>query len=132
MAVRSPAASNFGLSSAPSSTACRSPRGLMVTQRSHMGSSRTADGRLVAGRSFSTPGAWRKYSAEPAHHAEEAGLLGRVVAEDARKLRRDRAGALLLDAAHGHAHVLGFDDDRDAARLQHIIDGADDLGRHAL
>ena len=41
-------------------------------------------------------------------------------------------GALLLHAAHGHAHVLGLDDHGDAARLQGLVDGADDLGRHGL
>src|SRR3546814_19579081 len=56
-----------------------------------------------------------------ADEAEEAGLVARIRLEVAGKGRGERGRPLLLDAAHGHAHVFGLDHHRDAARLQRFI-----------
>src|SRR5262249_40627475 len=66
-------------------------------------------------------------TARVAHQLEEAHLLVGIVAEDAAKLRRYRRDALLLHAPHGHAHMLRLDHDRDAARLQVLVDRRQDL-----
>ena len=43
-----------------------------------------------------------------------------------------RRGVLLLDAAHHHAQVAGFNDDAYALRLDDLLDGLGDLCGHAL
>src|SRR5262245_31139466 len=58
---------------------------------------------------------------------EEPHLLRRIVAEDAGELIGDGRSALLHDAAHGHAQMLGFEHHRRAARTQMLFDGTDDL-----
>src|SRR5580700_10239492 len=60
------------------------------------------------------------------------GPRGGVVAEETSYRRGHGEGARLLDAAHGHAQVLGLDDDEDAPRREDLLDGVGDLGRHAL
>ena len=59
-----------------------------------------------------------------------AGLVG--LQEDAREGRCRGDGVGFLDAAHGHAGVHRLDDDRDAERLQGILDAVADLLRQAL
>src|SRR5690606_8356652 len=61
-----------------------------------------------------------------AHQIEEAGLLLEILAQCAGEGAGQGGGALLADTAHGHAHVLGFDQHGDAARLQHLLDGRSD------
>ena len=39
---------------------------------------------------------------------------------------------LLLDAAHLHAHVLGFDDNHDAQGMKGLLNALLDLERHAF
>ena len=41
-------------------------------------------------------------------------------------------GVLLLDAAHHHAQMPGFDDDADALRFDGVLDGLGDLRGQAL
>jgi hypothetical protein len=53
-----------------------------------------------------------------------------VLSESAEHVRSDHGHFSLVDAARCHALVLGFDDDRDAVRLEHFIDGICDLSGH--
>src|SRR5262245_29505158 len=62
----------------------------------------------------------------------EAQLLGRIRLEASREASRDRRDAALLDAAHGHAHVLGFHHHGEAAGLQMIVHRGHDLGGQVL
>ena len=56
----------------------------------------------------------------------------RVRLERACKGRGNRCRALLLDAAHRHAHVLGLDHHRHAARMQGVVDRMGDLRGHGF
>src|SRR5262245_1535914 len=57
---------------------------------------------------------------DPAQQSDEANLVVRVVAEAAGEVRRDGRGARLLHPAHRHAHVLGLEHHRHAARTQDL------------
>ncbi len=61
-------------------------------------------------------------------------LLARAVVgeEDAREGRRGGGRLLLLDAAHAHAHVAGFDDHGHAHGLERFLDAVADLHRQPL
>ncbi len=70
-------------------------------------------GRGAAGRAATTAGA--APASGPAPQDEAHGLAaGGGVAQQAAHRARHRTGAGLVDAAHGHAQVLGLDDDEDA------------------
>src|SRR5690349_22453371 len=73
-------------------------------------------------RSVPTPGA----PSEPAQ-AHELGARRAVVAEHAEHGAGDHGDAGLAHPARGHAAVLGLDDDGDAARQEHVVDGVGDL-----
>src|SRR6185369_5853886 len=62
-----------------------------------------------------------------AHQIEEfvAGIL--IVFETAKHRARYRNGMLLFHAAHDHAKMLRFNDYRNAARMNFVIDGFGDL-----
>ena len=62
-----------------------------------------------------------------AHQRHEAHLVFAAVAERSQKPRRHGRDARLGDAADRHAGVLGLEQHRDAARLEHFIDGDRDL-----
>src|SRR3981081_3678195 len=75
---------------------------------------------------------WGWYPAQalargPAHQRNEPHLLGGIIAEQAGELARHRLGTRLFDAPQRHAGVLGLEHDRDAARLEHLVDRGDDL-----
>src|SRR5687767_2072448 len=57
-----------------------------------------------------------------AEQSQEALLLGGIIAEDAAELRGHRDRAVLVDAANGHAEMLGLDHHGDAARLERVVD----------
>src|SRR6185437_8687253 len=57
----------------------------------------------------------------PAQHRHKAHLLVRVVAECAGELCRHGQCARLLHPAQRHAHMLGLDHYRHAARLQDFV-----------
>src|SRR3954447_10811065 len=61
-------------------------------------------------------------------------LLARagVVADAPQQRRGDGARARLLDAAQGHAQVLGLEDDADALAAQLVVEPVRDLGGQAL
>src|SRR5579862_4997104 len=59
-------------------------------------------------------------------------VAGVLLLEDADHGRGDRRGVLLLDAAHHHAEVAGFDDNSHALRGDDVLDGVGDLTREAL
>src|SRR6188508_166986 len=63
------------------------------------------------------------------NHRQEFCPRARIGAEVAKKLARDHGHAVLAHAARGHALVDSFDDDADAARLQHVLDAVRDLRR---
>src|SRR5262245_21290277 len=119
--VTRPSASNLGAKPRPSSTCPVEPRAAKGASSSDKETS-PAITTIVAragGRSkiiIDRQSALR-LALGPAHHRDEADLVVRVVPEAAGELRGDGRGAGLLDAAHRHAHVLGFHHHGDAARI---------------
>src|SRR6516165_2560406 len=67
-----------------------------------------------------------------AHHGDEADLVVGIVLKAAGELRGDGGRSRLLHAAQRHAHVLGLDHHRHAARGQDLLDGGGDLRGHTL
>ena len=67
-----------------------------------------------------------------ADHGHEARLFDRIVLEGAGKGCGEGRGSRLLDAAHGHAHMLGLDEHRDTTRLQACVDRLGDLRSHVF
>src|SRR5207302_7533034 len=61
------------------------------------------------------------------HHGQEARLLRRIVAEHAGVAAGEGHRTVLGDAAHRHAGMLRLDHDRNAAGLEHLVDGSCDL-----
>src|SRR5688572_32262567 len=51
----------------------------------------------------------------------------RIIPEHPAQRRRDRAGVLLLHAAHHHAEVIGLDHDADPQRGEDVVDRRSDL-----
>src|ERR1700731_1661592 len=98
MQTMSPSASKRGAKAAPSSISSFEPR------------KAKGFGSPIASSCLESPRA--------AQQREELELFGRVVAEDAGELGRHGRRAGLLDPAHGHAHMLGFEENGDAARLE--------------
>src|SRR5215813_3101164 len=101
--VTSPSASNFGVKARPSSTSLIEP-----------GAAKTGD--------WTTSASHTKRRSALVHQGHESNLLGRIVAERADELGRDRRGAELLHTAQRHAHMLGLDQDGDAARIEDLVD----------
>src|SRR5690606_548591 len=102
-AVIRPAASKRGEKTEPSSSAVLSVEG-------------------CGNENFAIVGPWSGASGGSGpsvfpEHRHEAHLLLGVVAERAGEGRRHRGRALLANAAHGHAHVLGLDHHGDAAGI---------------
>src|SRR3954452_126212 len=64
--------------------------------------------------------------------AHRLAASGQVAPEDAADGGGDRARAGLADAAHGHAQVLGLDDDQHPAWLEHVGERVGDLRGHPL
>src|SRR5262245_55729329 len=114
--VTSPSASNFGASAMPSSSSAVERAGAKERGVSAKTKPRDPPGSAIGS----------------AHHGDETDLVVRIVAEAAGELRGDGRGARLLDPAHGHAHMLGFEHHRDAARRQDLLDRGGDLGGHVL
>src|SRR6056297_4117600 len=83
----------------------------------------------VSGRRLSAAGSG---SAAVVDHAQEFRARAGVLADGAEHLARDHRYTGLVDAAGGHALVLGLDHHADALRLQHVLDGIGDLGGHLL
>src|SRR5262249_24423996 len=83
-------------------------------------------------RPSSTCSAEAKSPLPAANHGDDAHLLVRVFAERAAEVGGDRERAGLLDPAQRHAHVLGFKQNRDAARLENFLDRGRDLRGHVL
>ena len=83
---------------------------------------RISAGRRTLFRSGAVASWIRSWSARAAQQIDEAGLLVRIVAENAGELRRDGRDAVLAHAAHRHAGVLGLDHHRDPARGERILD----------
>src|SRR5215470_9371410 len=73
-------------------------------------------------RPSSTCSAEAKSPLPAANHGDEAHLLVRVLAERAAELGGDGERAGLLDPAQRHAHVLGFKQHGDTARLEDLLD----------
>ena len=63
---------------------------------------------------------------------EEFGAGAGVVAECAEHGGGEGVGILFFDAAHGHAEVLGFDDNGDAEGFDEFVDHLGDFGGHAF
>ena len=68
----------------------------------------------------------RGLALRPTQHGQETDLLVGIVAECAGEMRRRRHRAGLLHPAQRHAHVLGLDHHRNAARFEDFVD----RGRH--
>src|ERR1700758_4161407 len=64
----------------------------------------------------------------PSHQGQEALLLRRIVTEHAGEAAGERRCAMLGDAAHRHAGMLRFDQHRNAAGLEDLVDRGRDLG----
>jgi hypothetical protein len=67
-----------------------------------------------------------------ADQGEELGSGFFFLAETAEHRGRHGGGVLLLDSAHHHAQVAGFDDNADALGFDYFLDGFGDLGGEAL
>ena len=52
--------------------------------------------------------------------------------EESRKVGSGGQGVLFLDAAHLHTHMLGFDDNHDAKRIERFLDAFFNLHRQAF
>src|SRR5689334_9454473 len=56
------------------------------------------------------------------HHGQETGLLRWIVAEHASVAAGEGRRAVLGDAPHRHAGMLGLDQDGNAARFEDLVD----------
>src|SRR5882757_9143128 len=63
----------------------------------------------------------------PSHHGQETRLLRRVVAEHAGEAAGEGRRTVLGNAAYRHAGMLGLDHDRNATRLEDLVDRGRDL-----
>src|SRR5471032_1773062 len=110
-AVISPSASNFGAKAKPSSTSAVEPRAanddLSVKIRLAVNA-----GRLTL---------------RPTQHGHETNLLVGILAERAGEMRGNRHRAGFRHPAQRHAHMLGLDHHRDAARLEDLVNRGRDL-----
>src|ERR1700758_5472782 len=68
----------------------------------------------------------------PSHHGQETLLLRRIVTEHAGEAAGECRCAMLGDATHRHAGMLRFDQYRNAARLENLVDRSRDLGGEML
>src|SRR6266545_2317811 len=132
-----PSSSNLGAKSRPSSTCSVVARGANVEDFSALATTRLAVRRLPCAaeripagsgaRAFAGPARASSAGGTAAHQRDEPDLLAGIVAEQPGELGRDGLRARLLDAAQGHAGVLGLEHHRDAARFQHLVDRRDHL-----
>src|SRR5580698_8844432 len=100
--VTRPDASNLGWKSSPSSTSW-----LCADVDTGSPSFNSTEGRLAL---------------RPSHHRQETRLLRRIVAEHAGEAAGERQRAMLGDAAHRHAGMLGLDHHCNATRLENLVD----------
>src|SRR4051812_27559285 len=124
--VTSPSASNFGVKARPSSTSLVEPGAANADGLA------TSVSRAKNGCSALASALGSTLGSALAHQCHESNLLGRIVAERADELGRDRRGAELLHAAQRHAHVLGLEQDGDAAWIEDLVDRSRDLRSQAL
>src|SRR5262249_43826134 len=76
--------------------------------------------------------AWAVIDRSSIDHRENLLSRQRIVAQATQHAARDQVGVRLVDATRGHAMMRRLDDDADALRLENIVDGVGDLGRHLL
>ena len=88
------------------------------------------DGAGVAQRALAGHGSY--FLSRMSMNVRNSERVRASLAERAEHLAGDHRHAALVDAARGHALVHRLDHDADAARLQHVVDAAGDLGRHLL